>query len=75
MKKQYEKPRIVFEGFELSQSIAAGCSLISNFLPYACSIDIGIGNVYTEDNCEDTPGPGDDICYDVPDGSNVVFSS
>lgn len=78
MKKVYTKPEIFFDSFELSQSIAAGCELISNHAVNVCKIyDNELGLVYlTQDSCADTP-PGDDdgLCYDVPVLDWGVYSS
>ena len=81
MKKTYERPQIVFESFELSQSIAAECLYITNAARGTCAIDTGdgIGMLFTSsvDACEYEPGPGmhDDICYDNPGENPNVFSS
>ena len=76
MKKPYSKPEIVYECFELSQSIAANCTYISNFNKLMCSIPIGDGNsVFQSQACSTRPAPGTDICYDVPNGEVNVFSS
>lgn len=82
MKKAYEKPQIVFDSFELSQSIAAGCEFKSNYAHGECAVDIHLGGdmfLFLEamETCGTNPGPGfyDDVCYDVPHEDNNVFSS
>ncbi len=79
MKKQYEKPQIIFDSFELSQSIAAGCEFIANHEWAKCAVDDGLQMLFTMDTaaCESVPGPGpfDSVCYDIPNPSNNVFSS
>lgn len=81
MKKQYEKPSIIYEGFELSQSIAVGCTAISHLGRFMCEVNVEeVFHVYTSFTCEESPeqdGEGGELpfCYDVPDGVNVVFSS
>ncbi len=81
MKKAYNKPEIVFDSFELSQNIAAGCEFISNHSKKDCSVtDPSIGMTFftrSTYGCVITEVPGnyDDICYDVPNPSNNVFTS
>ncbi len=82
MKKTYEKPQIVFDNFELSQSIAAGCSFISNHAWKICGVyneDFGewiFNEVSGASACTITPAEIDDrICYHVSPDENMVFSS
>lgn len=85
MKTGYEKPQIQFENFELSQSISAGCELISNQAQYSCSVPVtepGWGTVilYMDEDggCTTTPanpGAGDGLCYHAPSDNNNVYSS
>ncbi|MCQ2424388.1 MAG: hypothetical protein MJ088_05790 [Clostridia bacterium] len=84
MKKAYTKPGIVFDNFELSQSIAGSCKAISNQAWQMCLLVIsepGIDlTVFQNDVvCKDAyhPGPGEfnDLCYDVPTPDANVFSS
>ncbi len=78
MKRKYVKPEIIFDSFELSQSIAAGCELISQHSQGACPVlDPEIGQtLISEGLCQMTPpGGNDSICYDVPMDSYNVFSS
>lgn len=79
MKKQYEKPRICYESFALSDRISAGCEGIANLAEYQCSIyikDLDV-TIFTIDLvCEETPPGGDDtICYHAPTEWNNVYSS
>ena len=82
MKKAYNKPQIVFDSFELSQSIAAGCEIITK-LPSenACGVvlpgDRGPTFVSEMTGCKRTEVDGDynGICYHVPNDANNVFSS
>lgn len=78
--KKYTKPKAVLVNFELSQSISAGCELITNIAQGMCEVFInepgweGI-TVYT-DGCATTPPNGDDtICYHAPSDSYNVYSS
>lgn len=80
MKKQYVKPELYFESFELSTSIAT-CDFKSNAAGNVCAIDLGFGEgnaVYMdkENGCGRQPGP-DDIkyCYNPPAAGSTVFSS
>lgn len=82
MKKNYEKPEIMFDSFELSQSIAGGCELIqTNQAEKSCPInipDFGPGYTWFADllTCYATPpGPNDSICYHVPSDAYNVYSS
>ena len=77
MKKPYSKPELVYENFELSQSIAAGCTYISHFNKMMCSVPISeTVSIFASKACSTRPGPGDtSICYDVPSGEVNVFSS
>ena len=77
MKKTYEKPRIVFDSFELSQSIAGDCELLKgNSAENACPVYVK-GTDYTlfadVGNCYWVPH--EPVCYHVPIDTNNVFSS
>lgn len=83
MKKAYSKPQIIFDSFELSQSIASGCEGIALQAENECAVRVeleGIGNIdifnTTPSPCT-TSGPGDHdlVCYHVPSDDNNVFSS
>lgn len=78
MKKEYSKPEVYFDSFELSQSIAAGCRYISNQEAEVCPVDIDAPfTLYsTTGICGMTPsGPYDRICYDVPSADSMIFTS
>lgn len=80
MKKKYESPKIIFESFKLSSSIAAGCEILStNAASFVCPVvdpEIGMSIFTTESSCDLTsPGYLDKICYDVPLENYNVFSS
>ncbi|MGN1443579.1 MAG: hypothetical protein ACI4XE_07005 [Acutalibacteraceae bacterium] len=80
MKKKYESPKIIFESFKLSSSIAAGCEVLSTpAAAFACPVvDPEIGrSIFTTDNGCDLTSPDflDKICYDVPLENYNVFSS
>lgn len=80
MKKRYIKPQIVFESFELSSNIAAGCSLLSSpSAAYVCPVtdpELGFTIFASNSVCDFIPpGDHDQICYDVPLASTNVFES
>lgn len=83
MKKSYTKPKLFFDSFELSQSIASGCSVIANFQYGACAMkvtDTGVElNIFTSAiaACEWQANDGayNGICYDVPSDSSSLFTS
>ncbi len=79
MKKVYTKPAIVFDSFELAQSIAAGCAIQQSFAEYVCAVKIpgwGDETVYNDGTCYWT---SDDmkssICYHAPLDTNNVYTS
>ena len=80
MKKEYIRPQIVFDCFELTDSIAAGCSFLSqNQAPYSCPVlDPELGFTLFTDPliCQSTPpGGNDSICYNVPTADYSVYIS
>ncbi len=81
MKKNYSKPQLVFDSFELSESIAAGCYAISKQSELICPvIDPNMGEpIFTSEGigCVITTEEGayNAVCYHVPDGMHQVFSS
>ena len=40
MKKEYQKPELYYESFQLAQSIASNCEGIANFAENACSVTL-----------------------------------
>lgn len=79
MKKAYSKPVIVFDNFQLSQSIAGNCEFISTFARGACVIvepETGDTVYLDAATCMFTPPNADDgICYHVPTEDWNVYSS
>jgi hypothetical protein len=79
MKKTYEKPRICYESFALSDRISAGCEGIANIGENQCSILIPeLGEtIFNQDLvCSVTsPGGNETICYNAPSEWNNVYSS
>lgn len=81
MKKAYEKPQILFCSFELSESISAGCDVITNFnLDSGCPVmveDWGM-TIITGTSCDYVPpsqNMDDYVCYHVPSDDSNVFTS
>lgn len=75
--KQYSKPEIMFESFELAENIAM-CELIaSEHARYSCAvIDPESGwTIFSTDSCSQTPADGEQICYEVPFEDYNVFVS
>ena len=87
MRKTYNKPKLWYEDFRLSQSIAAGCEGIANFVEGSCSVTVKIPGPNTDaatlievfmssSVCTFVPPNLDDtVCYHAPNESNNVFSS
>ncbi len=79
MKKSYIKPAITFESLTVSANIASGCALIATNSPqFVCAVmDEEAGWTLFADYvmCMMVPGPGDQVCYDVPLAGSNVFSS
>ena len=77
MKKNYSKPQIMFDSFELSQSIAGACAGVqSDQAPYDCPVDFGGPLTLFAAMCDITPAPGDNkVCYDVPSDDSRLFGS
>lgn len=83
MRKTYNKPKLWYEDFRLSQSIAAGCEGIANFVEGSCSVTVKIPGSNTlielfmsNSVCSHVPpNPDDSVCYHAPsDGMNVYSS-
>ena len=69
MKKTYSKPQIVFESFELTTSIAAGCSVILSKEDIETEKSWDPGLFTDEMNCSSVD------CYHVPSNSGAIFTS
>lgn len=78
MKKSYVKPQMYFESFQLSASIAAGCTFKANAAENVCAFkDPDFGMIFTDsvEACKITPPSGNDkVCYHAPSGNNVFTS-
>ncbi len=82
MKKAYVKPQLYFDSFELSTSIATGCSAgydhdNTNFgSPNNCNYFYGTDKVFLNLISCDIEDPGESMyCYHVPTPNDKVFSS
>lgn len=84
MKKTYVRPEVYFENFELSTSIATGCSAgydhnntnIGN--PDQCALLFGTKKIFNAPPiCDPSDGAFDpgQFCYHVPTANDRVFSS
>lgn len=78
-KRNYSKPQIVYESFELSSNIAASCTVIVNSADIAtCAKGQDIGGVTvfgSTANCDYVPEDMDKFCYHVPINDGSAFSS
>ncbi len=77
MKKQYVKPELYFENFELSTYIAT-CSpgFKVNHAMGDCAHSIAGENVFTSNPpCATTPEDGESTCYHTPLDESRYFSS
>ena len=83
MKKVYEKPTVYIERFDLSQSIASGCSVLDTFGGTSvnnrdkstCGIVFG-GAAYFSDNVQGcTAGEFEEFCYNAPAEGMILFMS
>ena len=83
MRKTYNKPKLWYEDFRLSQSIASGCEGIANYAENLCSVTVKIpgSNTLIEVFMSSSvclyfpPNLDDTVCYHAPNESNNVYSS
>ncbi|MCD7808711.1 MAG: hypothetical protein LUH02_05155 [Erysipelotrichaceae bacterium] len=85
MKKKYEKPGLIFESFELSQSVAQDCGenavgKTNHWSISTCGYKWGQGYIWvsTENGCGVIGGADDLVdgyCYDTPVPGMQIFSS
>ncbi|MCD7807962.1 MAG: hypothetical protein LUH02_01360 [Erysipelotrichaceae bacterium] len=91
MKKKYEKPGLIYESFELNQTIAESCGVTgggnslgtpSHWSKDTCGWSIG-GNIVLwgsasngcNDIVENDDGAPDGMCYNNPSPGQTIFSS
>lgn len=79
MKKEYKKPELLFNSFELSMSIAGGCgSPTQTPSESQCGIDFGGKVLFLEgiSGCADKVEDGHNgLCYHVPNDTSKMFNS
>lgn len=73
MKKIYNKPQIVFESFELTASIAAGCMQIVEKEENGDYTDNGY--IIFGESCEDIQLNEENFCYHVPYEAMALLTS
>ena len=80
MKKEYKKPEIFVEDFNICQNIAAGCNKTEGAQQYpgGCEYfdDRYVSYYFTDaiEACEEVPNIGND-CHDGPNGYGGYFYS
>lgn len=77
-KKQYIKPAIKYESFNMSSHIASGCALGPTSAEFACPVMVPEWGItfFGEKNCDySTPDVYDMVCYHVPTADGNVFTS
>lgn len=78
MKKNYVRPAIIFDSFELAENIAS-CELISsNQGRYECPAldpESGLQIFSSIGPCTTTPLDGEQICYEIPLETFNIFVS
>lgn len=77
MKKAYSKPQIVFESFELTKSIAAGCVYLSNTFgsPNSCTYTENGTTIFMSNCGYDNDDAYKDFCYHIPTDDGAIFNS
>ena len=74
MKKEYCKPELYFESFELSANIAANCGFPLNHTMVACQPISGMTLFLETSNCETTP-EANGLCYQAFEEEKTLFTS
>lgn len=79
MKKQYVKPAMFSETFDICDSIAAGCGIAVGSTENVCGYSVpGVGYIFITGvggQCMFTPGDGDGVCYHIPTAETKLFDS
>ena len=80
MKKQYVKPAMFSETFDICDSIAAGCGIAVGSTEHDCSYLVpGIGYSLfitgVGGPCMFTPRDNDGVCYHIPTAETKLFDS
>ncbi len=78
MKKEYKKPELLFDSFELSTNIASGCATKVYHSETSCSYSDGVGKIFLDMTiCDYAPGDSTtpNICYHNPTPETALFDS
>lgn len=83
MKREYQKPEIVFESFALSTNIAASCAIDADQASRgSCGYLLpGVGVVFNSNltgcvvKVRADKGVGNELCYHVPTETKALFNS
>ena len=79
MKKQYVKPAMFSETFDICDSIAAGCGIAVGSTEHDCGYSFpGVGYIFITGvggPCIFTPGDNDGVCYHIPTAETKLFDS
>ena len=89
MKKEYSKPGIIIEDFNLCQNIAGGCGAAhesnwgspTHWNKTSCGWSDGVDIIWaavppcTEEGLTDVDADFDGICYNHPSNGMTIFSS
>ena len=80
MKKQYVKPAMFSESFDICDSIAAGCGIAVGSTEHDCSYSVpgipGANLFIVGGTCTIVPpGDGDGVCYHIPTAETKLFDS
>lgn len=79
MKKQYVKPAMFSEAFDICDSIAAGCGIAVGSTEHDCSYSDptlpGVSLFIVGGACTMPPGDNDGVCYHIPTAETKLFDS
>lgn len=79
MKKQYVKPAMFSETFDICDSIAAGCGIAVGSTENVCGYSVpGVGYIFITGvggPCMFAPGDNDGVCYHIPTAETKLFDS
>lgn len=78
MKKSYVKPKVYFENFQLSASIASGCGVAVGHDEGKCTGNVLVNglnlSLFFEKTCDCTPDDAG-LCYQAVADDRVLFAS
>lgn len=79
IKKQYVRPELYFENFELSANIATGCGRKVEYSTDVCTYETGGSTLFSTNNTgcvvKDTNQDGDPYCYHTLNPDSKLFNS